>query len=67
MTDADREQLRDRLTDLAQRLTELDSRIDEEDDDSRRSLTEAFRAFNGLARILAPELVVPDDLDDSEE
>jgi hypothetical protein len=59
--------LKDHLLALGQRLAELNNRIDEDDDDSRRSLTEAFRAFNGLAAIIAPDLVVPDDLDDGEE
>lgn len=66
MIDDDLDKLGDYLLDLSQRLAELDIRIAEEDDDSRRSLTAAFRAFNGLAKILAPDLIVPDDLNDED-
>ena len=59
------EELRVHLIDLAQRLAELDVSIEDgiEDDhsDARRSLTEAFSAFNRLANIIDPELVVPQD------
>lgn len=61
MNDSDVDRLKRYLIDLGQRLAELDSRIAEDDRDSRRSLTEAFHAYNGFARILAPEMAVPDD------
>jgi hypothetical protein len=60
VNDSDTERLKPYLIDLGQRLAELDSRIAENDVDSRRSLTGAFRAYHGFARVLAPELAVPD-------
>ena len=67
MTDAEIERLKGYLIDLAQRLAELDNRIDEEDDDSRRSMTEAFHAFNGLAGIIDLSLVVPEGVDNGDQ
>jgi hypothetical protein len=61
VNDSDVERLKRYLVDLGQRLADLDTRIAENDVDSRRSLTGAFRAYHGLARILAPEMAVPDD------
>jgi hypothetical protein len=59
--DSDVAKLKRYLIDLGQRLAELDTRIRENDVDSRRSLTGAFRTYHGLARILAPEMAVPED------
>ena len=67
VNDFDVERLKDYLMDLGQRLSELDVRIARDDEDSRRSLLEAVRAYNGFASILDPDLVVPDDLNDTDE
>lgn len=53
------EQLRSDLKDLGRRLTELDTRIDAGDAESRRSLTAALRDFGGLAAVIDPQLIVP--------
>jgi len=50
------------LNGLCIRLSELDKRISDHDyAAARRSLAEAFRHFNGLARIIDPEQVVSAD------
>jgi hypothetical protein len=55
------------LNNLSVRLIELDERITEDNYEARRSLTEAFRHFNRLARIFAPELVVVEDVAEAED
>jgi hypothetical protein len=54
------------VTNLSIRLLELQVRIDEEDDDARRSLSEAVHQFNTLARTILPESVIPVDEDKDE-
>jgi hypothetical protein len=58
---------KDCLVDLGQRLAELDVRIAPDDEDSQRSLLAAVDAFNGLASILDPDLVVAGALNDTDE
>jgi hypothetical protein len=63
VNDADIERLEGHLIGLGRRLAELEVRIADDDEDSRRSLSEAFREYNVLASIIAPDLATPDDLD----
>jgi hypothetical protein len=53
INDADIERLEGYLIGLRQRLAELEVRIADDDDDSRRSLSEAFREYHGLVGVLA--------------
>jgi len=53
VNDADIERLEGYLIGLGRRLAELEVRIADDDDDSRRSLSEAFREYFGLASVLA--------------
>jgi hypothetical protein len=52
MSDETRENLQYRLILLGQRLLELEQRIAEDDDDSRRSLHEAIGQLNAIAGLL---------------
>lgn len=54
------QQQREAMSALHQHLLELDKRIDENDDISRRALTHAFEAYSSLARLIAPVLTLPD-------
>jgi len=56
-SDADREDLKDSLLDLSTRLAALDETVEEGNEDARASLTEAWRAYNRLARIIDPLMV----------
>jgi len=52
------------LNDLRTALAELDVQIENDNDAPFRSLIRAWRHFNPMARIIAPEMVVaigPDD------
>jgi hypothetical protein len=53
VNDADIERLEGYLIGLGRRFAELEVRIADDDDDSRRSLSEAFREYRGLVSILA--------------
>jgi hypothetical protein len=66
VNDADIERLEGHLIGLRRRLAELEVHIADDDDDSRRCLSEAFREYNGLASIVSPDLATPDDLDTDE-
>lgn len=55
------------LADLQQHLTALDARVHEDDVVARSALKSAWDSFNRLARLIAPDLVVPDDSDDYDE
>ena len=55
------------LNNLLIRLLEMDQRILEDNNDARRSLTEAFRHFNRLAEMFYPELVVAEDVIEAED
>jgi hypothetical protein len=64
ISDADHDSLKDALLDLSMRLTALDEIIKEDNEDARTSLTEAWRAYNRLARIIDPLMVWAVDDDD---
>ena len=55
------------LNNLLIRLLEMDQRMMEDNYDARRSLTEAFRHFNRLARVFDPKLVVLEDVAEAED
>jgi hypothetical protein len=64
ISDSDHERLKDALTELGQRLAELDDRIDDEDEASRTSPTKAWRLYNQLARIIDPRQIAAVDEED---
>jgi hypothetical protein len=64
ISDEDHERLRTALSDLSVRLAERDDRIADEDEASRTSLTEAWRKFNALARIIDPRQIAAVNEDD---
>jgi hypothetical protein len=66
MNDADIERVEGHLIGLGRRLAELEVHIADDDDDTRRSLSEAFREYNGLASIIAPDLATSDAPDTDE-
>jgi hypothetical protein len=64
ISDADHDSLKDALLDLSMRLTAFDESIEEDNEEARTSLTEAWRTYNLFARIVDPLMVWAVDEDD---